>query len=68
MEYESPIEEIYAVRQKISAKYNHNSQKYFRAIVEEQKKRAKQGQVYWGFNASGELVPLPLEAISNTKD
>ena len=68
MEYESPIEEIYAVRQKISAKYNHNSQEYFRAIVEEQEKRAKQGQVYWGFNTSGELASLPLEAICNTKD
>lgn len=63
MEYDSPIEEIYAIRQKISAEYEHDPDKLFRAVVEQQKRQVSEGRVYWGFNADGELAPLPKEAI-----
>ena len=57
------LEEIYRIRQKISAEYDHDPHKYFLAMVEQQKQRAREGQVFWGFNAAGELAPLPMEAI-----
>lgn len=59
----SPIDEIYRIRQEISAQYDHDPQKLFVAMVAKQKERARQGQVYWGYNAAGELVPLPLETV-----
>ena len=61
--FETPIDEIYWIRQKISAEYDHDPHKYFLAMVEQQKQRAREGQVYWGYNAAGELAPLPMEAI-----
>lgn len=60
---ESPIDEIYRIRQEISAQYDHDPDKLYRAMVAKQKERARQGQVYWGYNAAGELAPLPMEAI-----
>ena len=63
MEYATPMDEIYAVRQKISASYNHDPHSYFKAIVERQKERARQGHVYWGYNGAAELAPLTMEAM-----
>ena len=63
MEYTTPMDEIYAVRQKISAFYNHDPHSYFKAMVERQKEHARQGRVYWGYNAAGELAPIPLETM-----
>lgn len=60
---ESPIDEIYRIRQEISAQYDHDPDKLFNAMVEKQKERARQGQVYWGYNAAGELAPLPMEVV-----
>ena len=60
---ESPIDEIYRIRQEISAQYDHDPYKLYCAVLEEQRERARQGQVYWGYNAAGELAPLPLEAV-----
>ena len=60
---ESPIDEIYRIRQEISAQYDHDPDKLYHAMVAKQKERARQGQVYWGYNAAGELAPLPMEAI-----
>ena len=60
---ESPIDEVYRVRQEISAQYDHDPQKLFVAMVAKQKERARHGQVYWGYNAAGELAPLPLETV-----
>ena len=60
---ESPIEEIYRIRREISARYDHDPDKLYRAMVAKQKERARQGQVYWGYNAAGELAPLPLETV-----
>ena len=61
--YDPVLEEIYRIRQKISAEYDHDPHKYFLAMVERQKQRAREGQVYLGYNAAGELAPLPMEAI-----
>ena len=61
--FETPIDEIYRIRQEISAAYDHDPHKLFLAVVEQQKQRAREGQVYWGYNAAGELAPLPMEAI-----
>ena len=61
--FDSPIDEIYWIRQQISAEYDHDPHKLFLAVVEQQKQRAREGQVYWGYNAAGELAPLPMEAI-----
>jgi len=55
---ESPIDEIYRIRQEISAQYDHDPDKLFNAMVAKQKERARQGHVYWGYNAAGELAPL----------
>ena len=60
---ETPIDEIYRIRQEISAAYDHAPHKLFLAVVEQQKQCAREGQVYWGYNADGELAPLPMEAI-----
>jgi hypothetical protein len=60
---ESPIEEIYRIRQEISARYDHDPHKLFVAMVAKQKERARQGQVYWGYNADGVLAPLPAGSI-----
>jgi hypothetical protein len=60
---ESPIDEIYRIRREISAQYDHDPKKLFVAMVAKQKERARQGQVYWGYNAAGELAPLPMEAV-----
>ena len=61
--FETPIDEIYRIRQEISATYDHDPHKLFLAVVEQQKQCARKGQVYWGYNADGELAPLPMEAI-----
>ena len=61
--FETPIDEIYWIRQQISAQYDHDPHKYYLAMVEEQKRLAREGQVFWGYNADGELAPLPMEAI-----
>ena len=60
---ESPIDEIYRIRQEISAQYDHDPYKLYCAVLEEQRERARHGQVYWGYNAAGELAPLPLETV-----
>ena len=60
---ETPIEELYRIRQEISAQYDHDPHKLFLAVVEQQRERARQGQVYWGYNADGVLAPLPMEAV-----
>ena len=60
---ESPIDEIYRIRQEISARYDHDPHKLFIAMVAKQKERARQGRVYWGYNADGVLAPLPAVAI-----
>jgi hypothetical protein len=60
---ESPIDEIYRIRQEISARYDHDPHKLFIAMVAKQKERARQGQVYWGYNADGVLAPLPAGSI-----
>ena len=64
---ESPIDEIYRIRQEISAQYDHDPHKLFVAMVEKQKERARQGQVFWGYNDAGELAPLPMEAVCGTE-
>ena len=64
--FETPTDEIYRMRQKISAEYDHDPHKYYVAMVEQQKRLAREGQVFWGFNAAGELAPLPMEAICGT--
>lgn len=61
--FDTPIDEIYRIRQMISAEYDHDPHKLFLAVVEQQKQRALEGQVYWGYNDAGELAPLPMEAI-----
>ena len=60
---ESPIEEIYRIRREISAQYDHDPYKLYCAVVQEQRERARQGHVYWGYNAAGELAPLTMEAM-----
>ena len=60
---ESPIDEIYRIRQEISAQYDHDPHKLYCAVLEEQRERARQGQVYWGYNADGVLAPLPAGSI-----
>ena len=60
---ESPIDEIYRIRQEISARYDHDPHKLFVAMIAKQKERARQGQVYWGYNADGVLPPLPAGSI-----
>ena len=60
---ESPIDEIYRIRHEISAQYDHDPHKLFVAMVAKQKERARQGQVYWGYNADGVLAPLPAGSI-----
>ena len=60
---ESPVDEIYRIRQEISARYDHDPHKLFIAMVAKQKERARQGQVYWGYNADGVLAPLPAGSI-----
>ena len=61
--YDPVLDEIYRIRQEISAAYDHDPHKLFLAMVEQQKQRAREGQIYWGYNAAGELAPLPKEAI-----
>jgi len=61
--FDTPIDEIYWIRQQISAQYDHDPHKYHLAMVEEQKRLAREGQVFWGYNAAGELAPLPKDAI-----
>jgi len=63
---ESPIEEIYRIRREISAQYDHDPDKLYRAMVAKQRERARQGHVFWGYNAAGELAPLPMEAVCGT--
>ena len=65
--FETPIDEIYWIRQQISAQYDHDPHKLHLAMVEEQKRLAREGQVFWGFNADGELAPLPTEAICGAR-
>jgi len=60
---ESPIEEVYRIRREISAQYDHDPDKLYRAMVKKQRERARQGHVFWGYNAAGELAPLPAEAV-----
>ena len=60
---ESPIDEVYRIRQEISAQYDHDPYKLYCAVVQEQRERARQGQVFWGYNDAGELAPLPTEAV-----
>ena len=60
---ESPIDEIYRIRQEISAQYDHDPHKLYCAVLEDQRERARQGQVYWGYNADGVLAPLPAGSI-----
>ena len=60
---ETPIEELYRIRQEISAQYDHDPHKLFLAVVEQQRERARQGQIYWGYNADGVLAPLPAGSI-----
>lgn len=60
---ESPIDEIYRIRQEISAQYDHDPYKLYCAVVQDQRERARQGQVFWGYNAAGELAPLSKEAV-----
>lgn len=57
MKYKTPMDEIYDVRRKISAAYDHDPQKYYEAMVAYQRELAKQGQVFWGYNDAGELAP-----------
>ena len=65
--FETPIDEIYWIRQQISAQHDHDPHKYYLAMVEEQKRLAREGQVFWGYNADGELAPLPMEAICGAR-
>ena len=60
---ESPIDEIYRIRQEISAQYDHDPHKLYCAVLEDQRERARQGQVYWGYNAVGVLAPLPTGSV-----
>lgn len=60
---ESPIDEIYRIRHEISAQYDHDPHKLFVAMVAKQRERARQGQVFWGYNAAGELAPLSTELV-----
>ena len=43
--FETPIDEIYRIRQEISAAYDHDPHKLFLAVVEQQKQRAREGQI-----------------------
>lgn len=61
------MDEIYRIRQEISAQYDHDSHKLYCAVLEEQRKRAHQGLVFWGYNATGELAPLAMEAVCGKK-
>ena len=63
MANEFTLPKTYGIRQEISAAYDHDPHKLFLAVVEQQKQCARKGQVYWGYNADGELAPLPMEAI-----
>lgn len=56
---ESPMDEIYRIRQEISAQYDHNLYRLYCAVLNDQRARARQGQIYWGYNAAGELAPIP---------
>ncbi len=61
--FDTPIDEIYRIRQQISAQHDHDPHRFHLAMVEEQKRLAREGQVFWGYNEAGELAPLPMEAI-----
>lgn len=60
---ESPIEEIYRIRQEISAQYGHDPYKLYCAVLDDQRARARNGQIYWGYNVAGKLVPLQTESM-----
>jgi hypothetical protein len=55
---ETPLDEIYRIRQEISAQYGHSPEKLYLAMVSDQREQARKGQVFWGYNADGVLVPL----------
>ena len=44
--YQDPIEEIYALRAKISAQYGHSSDRYFAAMLERHKDDEAKGIKY----------------------
>ena len=60
---ETPIDEIYRIRQEISAQYGHDPEKLYFAMVSDQRKQATKGQVFWGYNADGILAPLHAEMV-----
>lgn len=62
-QFETPIDEIYRIRQEISASYGHDPKIFFQAMREKQREDVRNGQVVWGYNAAGELAPLQSEAI-----
>ncbi|MGN0846011.1 MAG: hypothetical protein ACI4RA_01345 [Kiritimatiellia bacterium] len=58
-----PMEEVYAVRRKISERYGHNPDCYYQAMTERQNRSRAEGRVYWGYNEAGELAPLAVSAV-----
>ena len=44
--FEDPIDEIYAIRAKISAKYGHDVHKIFEAVAEQQRIEEAKGRRY----------------------
>ena len=63
---ESPIEEIYRIRHKVSAMFDHDPDNLHKAMVARQRELAREGLVFWGFNAAGELAPLSESASCAT--
>ena len=53
--YKDPIEEIYALRAKISTKYGHSSDRYFNAMIERHKDDEAKGIKY---------VRLPIARVA----
>ena len=55
-----PIEEIYAIRQRISARYDHDPDRLFQAMVERQKIAVAQGRKVVSF-ASPAYPSIPAD-------
>ncbi len=53
--YQDPLEEVYAIRRAISAKYGHDVHKIFEAVAERQREEEAKGRKY---------VRLPIARVA----
>ena len=54
-----PMDEVYAVRRKLSARYGHDARKLFEAMIERQRASAARGRKVVSFAPTA--YPLPPE-------